>query len=159
MLRFSCVPVVVSFSILLDCTLILLTASAYARDKIVWSDQEKPIVEQISRPAQARRQRARPNDQGSRAADSAAAGCPQQADASAGALARFLDRRRLRPRHAAGSHHHARDGSARAPSARRNPATRMITLRELASLVRYEHMQATSDNPQFAEAMAQLEGR
>ena len=28
---------------------------------------------------------------------------------------------------------------------------------ELASLVRYEHMQATSDNPQFAEAMAKLE--
>ena len=29
---------------------------------------------------------------------------------------------------------------------------------ELASLVRYEHMQATSDNPQFAEAVAKLEG-
>jgi thiol-disulfide isomerase/thioredoxin len=28
---------------------------------------------------------------------------------------------------------------------------------ELASLVRYEHMQATSDNPQFAAAMARLE--
>jgi len=28
---------------------------------------------------------------------------------------------------------------------------------ELASLVRYEHMQAMSDNPQFAAAMAQLE--
>jgi len=28
---------------------------------------------------------------------------------------------------------------------------------ELASLVRYEHMQAASDNPQFAEAMTQLE--
>jgi peroxiredoxin len=28
---------------------------------------------------------------------------------------------------------------------------------ELASLVRYEHMQAESDNPQFAEAMARLE--
>lgn len=28
---------------------------------------------------------------------------------------------------------------------------------ELASLVRYEHMQATSDNPQFAAAMAKLE--
>lgn len=28
---------------------------------------------------------------------------------------------------------------------------------ELASLVRYEHMQAESDNPQFAEAMAKLE--
>jgi peroxiredoxin len=28
---------------------------------------------------------------------------------------------------------------------------------ELASLVRYEHMQAGSDNPQFAEAMAKLE--
>jgi peroxiredoxin len=29
---------------------------------------------------------------------------------------------------------------------------------ELASLVRYEHMQAKSGNPQFAEAMAKLEG-
>jgi peroxiredoxin len=28
---------------------------------------------------------------------------------------------------------------------------------ELASLVRYEHMQATSDNPQFADAMKQLQ--
>src|SRR5208282_4562718 len=28
---------------------------------------------------------------------------------------------------------------------------------ELASLVRYEHMQASSDNPQFAEAVAKLE--
>ncbi len=28
---------------------------------------------------------------------------------------------------------------------------------ELASLVRYEHMQASSDNPQFAEAMAKLQ--
>jgi hypothetical protein len=28
---------------------------------------------------------------------------------------------------------------------------------ELASLVRYEHMKADSDNPQFAQAMAQLE--
>jgi len=28
---------------------------------------------------------------------------------------------------------------------------------ELASLVRYEHMQATSDNPQFAQAMSRLE--
>jgi len=29
---------------------------------------------------------------------------------------------------------------------------------ELASLVRYEHMQAESDNPQFAEAISKLEG-
>ena len=34
-------------SILLGCTLILLTVSVPAQDKVVWSDQEKPIVEQL----------------------------------------------------------------------------------------------------------------
>src|ERR1700722_13271727 len=37
------------------------------------------------------------------------------------------------------------------------PATPHFLYVELASLVRYEHMQASSDNPQFAEATAKLE--
>jgi peroxiredoxin len=37
------------------------------------------------------------------------------------------------------------------------PGTPNFLYVELASLVRYEHMQASADNPQFAEAMAKLE--
>ncbi len=37
------------------------------------------------------------------------------------------------------------------------PGTPNFLYFELASLVRYEHMQASSDNPQFAEAMAKLQ--
>ena len=48
MLRFLFLPRHrVVASILLAGTLILLAVSLVAQDKVVWSDQEKPIVEQL----------------------------------------------------------------------------------------------------------------
>jgi peroxiredoxin len=48
-------------------------------------------------------------------------------------------------------------GALREQPATGKPGEQNSSYLELASLVRYEHMQATSDSPQFASAMAELE--
>jgi peroxiredoxin len=132
-----------------------LTYIVYAQDKIVWSEQEKPIVEQL---------------RGLRKLD-AAVRVRTTKDLAlqirqlpvvpnklqlAGALANLSTEGDF------GRDTLQEVSTTLAAALREQPPTGKpgepdSLFVELASLVRYEHMQATSDNPQFAAAMAKLE--
>jgi peroxiredoxin len=141
--------------IVLTGTLIIPFVALFAQEKTVWSDQEKPIVAQL--------QGLRKLDDTVRA--STTKGLAQQirqlpAVANklklAGALANL-----------------STEGDFGRDTLQEVTTTLALALREqppagrsgepnelymeLASLVRYEHMQAASDNPQFAAAMTRLE--
>jgi len=136
--------------------LILLTASVLAQDKTVWSDQEKPIVEQI---------------RGLRKLDDAVrARTTKDLALQIRQLPAVPNKLRL----ATGLANLSTEGDFGYDTLQEVTTTLAAALREqppalgekgepnfayteLASLVRYEHMQATSDNPQFAAAMAKLE--
>jgi peroxiredoxin len=145
----------VTQSILLGCTLILLTVSVPAQDKVVWSDQEKPIVEQL---------------RGLRKLeDTVRVHTTKDLALQIRALPVVLNKLKLAGTLAELS----TEGDFGKDTLQEVTTTLAAALREqppagkpgqpdflyveLASLVRYEHMQATSDNPQFAEAMAKLE--
>ena len=137
-------------------SLILLTASVLAQDKTVWSDQEKPIVEQIH---------------GLRKLDDAVrARTTNDLALQIRQLPAVPNKLRL----ATGLANLSTEGDFGHDTLQEVTTTLAAALREeppalgekgepnfayteLASLVRYEHMQATSDNPQFAAAMAKLE--
>jgi len=127
-----------------------------AQEKIIWSDQEKPILDQL---------------RGLRQLDDATrAGVTKDLALKIRALPVVPNKLRL----AIGLSHLSTEGDfgrdtlqevtttladalreqppERAKQGEHNPA-----YDELAELVRYEHMQATSSDPQFAEAMAKLE--
>jgi peroxiredoxin len=141
--------------VLLASLLILPGSLLSAQDKIVWSDQEKPIVEQI--------RGLRKLDDNVRARTTMDLALQiRQLPAGpnklrlAGALANL-----------------STEGDFGRDTLQEVTTTLATALREqppagksgepdslyveLASLVRYEHMQASSDNPQFAEAMSKLE--
>ena len=135
--------------------LILLPAFLSAQEKIVWSDQEKPIVEQL---------------RGLRKLDDAArARTTKQLALQIRQLPAVPNKLRLAEALAGLSTEgdFGRDTlqevtSTLATALQEQPAAGKpgkpdSLYLELASLVRYEHMQATSDNPQFSDAMAQLE--
>jgi len=142
-------------SILLGCTLILLTVSVPAQDKVVWSDQEKPIVEQL-RGLRKLDDTVRVHTTKDLALQIRALPVVPNKLKLAGTLAEL-----------------STEGDFGKDTLQEVTTTLAAALREqppagkpgqpdflyveLASLVRYEHMQATSDNPQFAEAMAKLE--
>jgi peroxiredoxin len=142
-------------SILLGCTLILLTVSVPAEDKVVWSDQEKPIVEQL-RGLRKLDDTVRVHTTKDLALQIRALPVVPNKLKLAGTLAEL-----------------STEGDFGKDTLQEVTTTLAAALRdqppagkpgqpdflyvELASLVRYEHMQATSDNPQFAEAMAKLE--
>jgi peroxiredoxin len=135
--------------------LLTFSASLLAQDKIVFSDQEKPIVEQI--------RGLRKLDDATRARTTkelalqirqlpvvpnklrlagALAGLATEGDFGRDTLQEvtttLADALREQP-----------------PAGKPGQPNDLYT--ELASLVKYEHMKAESDNPQFAEAMAKLE--
>jgi peroxiredoxin len=142
-------------NILLCGALIFLAASALAQDKVVWSDQEKPIVEQL---------------RGLRKLDDTVrARTTKELALQIRALPVVPNKLRL----AGGLANLSTEGDFGKDTLQEVTTTLAMALREqpppgkpgeldslymeLASLVRYEHMQAASDNPQFAAAMARLE--
>jgi peroxiredoxin len=139
----------------LAATSILLFLPLLAQDKIVWSDQEKPIVEQLhglrklddtvrahttkDLALQIRQLPVVPNKL--KLAE-ALAGLSTEGDFGRDTLQEVTTTLALALRE---------QPPAGKPG---EPDSGYV---ELASLVRYEHMQAASDNPQFAAAMAKLE--
>jgi peroxiredoxin len=135
--------------------LIFLPVPPLAQDKIVWSEQEKPILEQI---------------RGLRQLDDAArARTTKDLALQIRQLPAVPNKLRL----AGALSHLSTEGDFGRDTLQEVTTTLATALREqppagkpgepnplymeLAQLVRYEHMQAASDNPQFAEAMAKLE--
>jgi len=136
-------------------TLLILASSLFAQEKIVWSDQEEPIVEQLrglrklddtvrarvtkELALQIRQLPVVPNKL--RLADGLA-NLSTEGDFGRDTLQEVTTTlaQALREQPPAGKPGHPDDVYV-----------------ELASLVRYEHMQAESDNPQFKEAMSRLE--
>ena len=142
-------------NLFVGCTLLLLTASALAQDKVVWSDQEKPIVEQL---------------RGLRKLDDTVrVRTTKELALQIRALPVVPNKLKL----AGGLAELSTEGDFGKDTLQEVTSTLADALREqppagkpgqpdflyveLASLVRYEHMRATADNPQFAEAMAKLE--
>ncbi|HYM79013.1 MAG TPA: TlpA disulfide reductase family protein [Candidatus Dormibacteraeota bacterium] len=136
--------------------LLLLSFSAGAQDKIVWSDQEKPIVEQLrglrklddsvrahttkDLAMQIRRLPVVPNKL---QLAGALANLSTEGDFGRDTLQEVTTTLAAAIREQ--------------PPARGKKGEPNDAYDELASLVRYEHMQASSDDPQFSEAMARLE--
>jgi peroxiredoxin len=128
--------------------------AAFAQQKIVWSDQEKPIAEQIGT--------LRKFD------DAARARTTKDLALQIRQLPAVPNKLRL----AGALSNLSTEGDFGRDTLQEVTTTLAAALREqppsgkpgepnslymeLASLVRYEHMQAESDNPQFAEAMAKL---
>jgi peroxiredoxin len=133
-----------------------LSLSVGAQEKVVWSEQEKPIVEQI---------------RGLRKLDdSVRARTTKELALQIRQLPVVPNKLRL----AVALSHLSTEGdfgrdtlqevtTTLATAVREQPPSRgkkgepNHAYQELASLVRYEHMQATSSDPQFAEAMSGLE--
>lgn len=127
----------------------------FAQEKVVWSDQEKPIVEQI------RGLRKLDDDVRARTTKELALQIRQLPAVPhklrlAGALSDLSTE---------GDFGHdtlqevattLATAMREQPPAKEKDEPNSLYV-ELASLVRYEHVQATLDNPQFAEAMAKLE--
>jgi peroxiredoxin len=126
-----------------------------AQDKVVWSDQEKPIVEQL---------------RGLRKLDdSVRVQATKNLALQIRALPKVPNKLRLADALANLStegdfgHDTLQEVTTTLASALREqppaakPGEHDDPYAELASLVRYEHMQASSDNTQFAAAMAQLD--
>ena len=156
MLRFLSVPRhrVVANTLLVG-NLILLTVSLLAQDKVVWSDQEKPIVEQLhglrklDDTVRARTTkdlalhiRQLPIVPNKLQLAGALAGLSTEGDFGRDTL------QEVTTTLATALREQPPAGKAGEPD---------FLYVELASLVRYEHMQAASENPQFAAAMAKLE--
>src|SRR5579863_1344037 len=141
--------------VLTTSVLILLSFSLLAQDKTVWSDREKPIIEQI--------RALRKLD------DALRAGTTKSLALQIRQLPAVPNKLRL----AGALANLSTEGDFGRDTLQEVTTTLAAALREqppttkngqpdelyveLASLVRYEHMQATSDNPKFAAAMAKLE--
>ena len=145
-------PVVLSW---LTFALLALPLPAVAQQKIVWSDQEKPIVEQIrglrklddnvrakttrDLALQIRQLPVVPNKL---TLAEALANLSTEGDFGRDTLQEVTTTLETALRE-------------QRPKAEKGQPNSLYV--ELASLVRYEHMQATSDDPEFAAAMARLE--
>lgn len=132
-----------------------LTRFLSSQDKTVWSDQEKPIVEQLSGLR--------------RLDDTVRAGTTKELALQIRNLPVVANKLRL----AVALSHLSTEGDFGRDTLQEVTTTLATALREqppagkpgepndsymeLASLVRYEHMHAVSDNPHFAEAMSKLE--
>jgi peroxiredoxin len=140
---------------MLSAGFLILSASLPAQEKTVWSDQEKPIVEQLrglrklddtvrARTTRdlALQIRALPVVPNKLRLAVALAGLSTEGDFGRDTLQEVTTTltEALREQPPAGKSGQPDDAYV-----------------ELASLVRYEHMQAASDSPQFADAMAKLE--
>src|SRR5579862_327953 len=154
--HFLCVRRRYSLAILLLTAFLIASSTlAFAQEKTLWSDQEKPIVEQL---------------RGLRKLDDTVRARTTKE------LARQIRQLPVVPNKlklAAGLAGLATEGDFGRDTLQEVTTTLALALREqppagtpgkpdslyieLASLVRYEHMQASSDNPQFSAAMARLE--
>jgi peroxiredoxin len=136
-------------------TALLFALPLYAQDKVVWSDQEKPIVDQLrglrklddsvrvqTTKHLALQIRALPKAPNKLQLAEALANLSTEGDFGRDTLQEVTT---------------TLASALREQPPAANPAEHANPYSELASLVRYEHMQAASDNPQFAAAMAQLE--
>jgi peroxiredoxin len=156
MLRFLSVPRSRAIgNMLLAGSLLLLAVSLVAQNQIVWSDQEKPIVEQLH---------------GLRKLDDTVR---VRTTKDLALQIRQLPVVPNKLRLAGALANLSTEGDFGRDTLQEVTTTLAQALREqppvgkpgepdslyveLASLVRYEHMQAASDNPQFAAAMAKLE--
>jgi peroxiredoxin len=154
MLRSRLRDCLIAFSYLIG-TLIFLSLPVASQRKIVWSDQEKPIVEQIhdlrklddnvranttrNLALQIRQLPVVPNKL---TLAEALANLSTEGDFGRDTLQEVTTTLETALRE-------------QPPKAEKGQPNSLYV--ELASLVRYEHMQATSDDPQFAAAMAALE--
>jgi len=144
-----------ALGILLVGAMLAASLCAVAQDKIVWSEQEKPIVEQIhglrklddnvrvkTTKDLALQIRALPPVPNKLELAGALSNLSTEGDFGRDTLQEvtttLADALREQP-----------------PAAEKGKPNSLYV--ELASLVRYEHMRATSDNPQFGAAMARLE--
>lgn len=135
--------------------LLLLAISAVTQEKIVWSAQEQPIVDQI-RTLRKLDDTVRGHTTKDLALQIRALPTAPNKLKLAGALANLSTEgdfgrdtlQEVTTTLAAAVHEQ--------PPAENSGQPNPLYV-ELASLVRYEHMQASSDNPQFAAAMAKLE--
>jgi peroxiredoxin len=153
--RFLSVPRQSLIAKMLAGLLIFIAGALPAQEKVVWSDQEKPIVEQLhtlrklddavrARTTKdlALRIRRLPTVPNKVRLAGALAGLSTEGDFGTYTLQEVTTTlaAALREQPPAGK-----------------PGEPDYLFVELASLVRYEHMQAASDNPQFAAAVAKLE--
>ena len=135
--------------------LLLLAISAVTQEKIVWSAQEQPIVDQI-RTLRKLDDTVRAHTTKDLALQIRALPAVPNKLKLAGALANLSTEgdfgrdtlQEVTTTLAAAVHEQ--------PPAENSGQPNPVYV-ELASLVRYEHMQASSDNPQFAAAMSKLE--
>lgn len=140
----------------LACLLWTLSLSLVAQDKTVWSDQEKPIADRIHG--------LRKLDDAVRAGTTTDLALRiRQLPAGANKLRLALGLAGLSTEGDFG-HDTLQEVATTLAAALREHETPTqkngdpnYVYMELASLVRYEHVQASSDNPQFAAAMAKLE--
>ena len=141
--------------ILLASALILCSASLVAQEKIVWSDQEKPIVEQL--------RGLRKLDDNVRAHTTKDLALQiRQLPVVPNKLRLALALANLSTEGDFGRDTLQEVTTTLATAVREQPPAGNngepdSAYVELASLVRYEHMQARSDDPQFAAAIARLE--
>jgi peroxiredoxin len=149
--RVACVLIYLLFASALG----LLWAQLWAQEEIQWSDQEKPIYEQI------RGLRSLDDNIRARATRDLALQIRKlPAVPNKLRLAEFLASRATEGDF---GHDTLQEVTTTLAAALREqppsgkPGEPSPLFMELASLVRYEHMQADSDNPQFPEAMARLE--
>jgi len=135
--------------------LALLTATLPAQDKVTWSDQEKPIVEQLHG-LRKLDDTVRAHTTKDLAVQIRALPAVPNKLKLAGALANLSTEGDF------GRDTLQQVTTTLADALREQPPTRgkngpNSLYIELASLVRYEHMQAASSDPQFTEAIAALE--
>ena len=152
---FPALPKSISAIVISTAILALLTASAFAQDKPVWSAQEQPIVDQLHNLRKlddtvrarttkdlALQIRALPAVPNKLKLAGALSGLSTEGDFGRDTL------QEVTTTLAVALHEQPPAGKPGEPD---------YLFTELASLVKYEHMQAESDNPQFAQAMAKLE--
>jgi len=143
-------------AIVFGVSLILLAASVFGQEKVVWSDQEKPIVEQLHG-----LRKLADNFRAATTKDLALRVRQLPVVPNKLRLAEALSNLSTEGDFGRDTLQEVTTTLAKAlqeqpPPAEKNGEPNSSYV-ELASLVRYEHMQATSDNPQFAAAMAKLE--
>jgi peroxiredoxin len=152
---FPALPKSISAIVIAAGILALLTAPAFAQDKVVWSAQEQPIVDQLhslrklddtvrARTTKdlALQIRALPAVPNKLKLAGALSGLSTEGDFGRDTLQEVTTTLAVALRE-------------QPPAGKPGEPDYLFT--ELASLVKYEHMQAESDNPQFAQAMAKLE--
>jgi peroxiredoxin len=141
---------------LLSAGIFIFCFSACAQEEVVWSDQEKPIVEQI-RGLRKLDDRVRARTTKDLALQIRQLPVVPNKLRLAGALANLSTEGDFRRDTLQEVTTTLANAVRKQPPSRGKKGEPNDAYQELASLVRYEHMQVTSSDPQFAEAMAGLQ--